>query len=376
MLDQGRISSVQLLLLFIISESASGFIFAPSVTAAAAGPDAWLCGLLASVYGLIVAVICLSLAKRFPSQVFTDYLPQILGKIPGKLLAAAFSLAMLYACLVTVSLSSTYVHVAFFRETPAWVIDILFVTAAVYGAALGIEVIARQGNITLPVFGTISLIMIFLVVKDLNLNNLRPLLENGVLPVLQGSGAIATWRGEIFFLLMLYPYLNRKEEATKTVVIMLVFQGLLSALIIAQTVAIFGDQLTTRIAFPIHNAVRYISAGDILQRIELYLFLTWVAIATVKLAFFLHIASIAAASTLGLKDYRRALIPIAVIAVIGSNILYDHNYLRLKELITQTGPFYSGAIELLLPALVLLVAVIAKKGGDRDGPVQKSLKHG
>lgn len=371
MLDPGRISSVQLIFLFIINDSAIGFLFPLSIATAVAGSDAWLSGLLTSFYGLVVALVCLSLAKRFPSQVFTEYLPQVLGIIPGKLLAAVFSLVMVHACILSISQSSTYIHVVFFKETPTLVLDIFFVIAAAYGAFLGIEVIARQGNIILPFFILIALVVMLLLVKDLDINNLRPFMENGVFQVLKGSGSIAVWRGEIFFLLMLYPYLNQPEEAAKTAVIALIFMGLLAALIFGECLALFGEQLTSQLVFPMHNAARYISAWDILERIDLYPVIFWIAITTVKLALFFHITSIAVSSTLGLKNYRWALIPVGVITVIGSNILYDHNYLRLEAFITQIAPVYGGIIQILLPGLVLLVAVITKKGGDGSGSVQE-----
>lgn len=374
MLDPGRISSVQLIFLFIINESATGFLFPLPIAAAVAGADAWLSGLLTSVYGLLIAVVCLSLAKRFPSQVFTEYLPQVLGKIPGKLLAAVFSLVMLHACIISISQSSTYIHVVFFKETPTFIIDIFFVIAAVYGAYLGIEAIARQGNITLPFFILVAFVVMLLFVKDLDLNNLRPFMENGVFQILKGSGAIAVWRGEIFFLLMLYPYLNQPEEAAKAAVIALIFMGLLAALVFGECLALFGEQLTSQLVFPMHNAARYISAGDILERIDLYLVIFWIAITTVKLALFFHIASIAVSSTLGLKNYRLAVIPVGVIAVIGSNAFYNHNYLRLETFIGQIMPVYGGIIQLLLPGLVLLVAVITKKGGAGHGPNQEQSK--
>ena len=122
MLDPGRISSVQLIFLFIINESATGFLFPLPIAAAVAGADAWLSGLLTSVYGLLIAVVCLSLAKRFPSQVLQNIYRRFKVKF-GKLLAAVFSLVMLHACIISISQSSTYIHVVF-KETPTFIIDI------------------------------------------------------------------------------------------------------------------------------------------------------------------------------------------------------------------------------------------------------------
>jgi len=59
------------------------------------------------------------------------------------------------------------------------------------------------------------LIIILLVAESINLDNFRPFLENGIMPVIESSALFSSFRGEIFLLLMLYPYLNKKEEVYK-----------------------------------------------------------------------------------------------------------------------------------------------------------------
>jgi spore germination protein KB len=50
-----------------------------------------------------------------------------------------------------------------------------------------------------------------------------------------------------------------------------------------------------------------------------------------------------------------------------SELLYSTDYIRLVDLMEKTWPWYSQIVELLIPALVLLVAVIRKKGGAKNG---------
>lgn len=97
MLDKGRISSVQLLLLLIIADAATAFLYGPAASIQLAGRDSWLSvSALASVSGLAVALVSIGLARRFPQQVFTEYLPQILGGIPGKILAGIYAAVFIH----------------------------------------------------------------------------------------------------------------------------------------------------------------------------------------------------------------------------------------------------------------------------------------
>ena len=115
MLDNGRISSVQLLFIFLVFEAATAILYTPARVAALAGPDSWFAVSLGDVcYGLLIALVAVTLGKRFPFQVYAEYLPEILGKMTGKLLAAAYVLGFIYLSSVLLNEGSTFIHMNFY----------------------------------------------------------------------------------------------------------------------------------------------------------------------------------------------------------------------------------------------------------------------
>jgi len=91
MLDKGRISSVQFILLLFMMTSVTSFLFVSSIVAKSAGPDSWLSvSIVGPVFGLAVALVAITLAQRFPFQVITEYLSAAIGPIPGKAVALAY----------------------------------------------------------------------------------------------------------------------------------------------------------------------------------------------------------------------------------------------------------------------------------------------
>mgnify|MGYP000979484987 CR=1 FL=1 len=363
MLDRGRISSVQLLLLLIIVDAATAFLFGPTAAIQLAGRDSWLSvSVIASAFGLAVALVCIALARRFSQQVFTAYLPQILGKIPGKILAAAYAAVFIHYTAVILNQGSTFIHVAFLRDTPPMILDIIAILAVIYAVYLGIEVIARQNEIVWPVW-ILSLVVIFiLAAKEINPHNLKPFLENGIMPVLKGGLLICPFRGEVFILLMLFPYLNQKQEAIKTAGYFLLAQTVVPALIAATIVGVFGDVVPAALAFPAYNLARYISVAQFLERIQVLIVVMWMAGVIIKATVFFHSAAVAAASTLGLKNYQVTVLPIAVAVVAISKVFYG-THLQLTDFLFKIWPYYGFAVELLIPAVILLIAIIRKKGG-------------
>ncbi len=363
MLDKGRISSVQLLFLLLIADLATSFLYVPAITAKAAGPDAWMSLLfVVTLYALLVAVVCVSLAKRFPEQVFTEYLPEIIGKIPGKIVGAFYVAVFIHITSVMVVEGAQFVKTNFLIQTPLLVLELVLAGVAIYGVFQGIEAIARHNEIVFPIFVLSISILIVLVAKDINYNNYLPVLENGFIPVLKGAMTPGTWRGELFIILMLFPYLNQKEEGLQTAAAMALLAGIIVTGVVATAIGVFGDLYTSRLTYSGNTLARYISVADILERMELVIVIIWVASVIVKLAIYYHVGSIAAASTLGLKSYKFTPIPIACATIVVGNYFYG-TYIQVVNFLSKVWPIYGCTIELIIPGLILLIAVLRKKRG-------------
>jgi len=360
-LDKGRISSVQLLLIICMLDGATGIFFLASEVAKIAGPDSWISvSILPSLYGLLVAGVVIALAKRFPYKVFTEYLPDVVGKIPGKLLAAVYTLSFIFVASVILNEGTTFINAAFMPRTPLSVFDVMLAVVAIYGAYLGIECIARENELIFSLFMISILLTLALVTTDINLNNLKPVFENGILPAIKAAPMICPLRGYVFFILMLYPYLNQKQEAAKVALLFLLIYTVYPVWAMLTIVGLLGGQVTGHLVFPYLVLARYISVGNFLDRMEILIAVIWIAGVFMKLAVFYHSAAIAAANTLGLRSYRATLLPIAIITVIISRTLFP-TILKLTTFLSQTYPIYALIGELAIPALILLIALIRKR---------------
>jgi spore germination protein KB len=362
-LDNGRISSVQLLMLLFMVDASTAVIYLPAKITEAAGPDGWFAVSIPTFcYGLLIAGVVLMLAGRFPSQVLTEYLPEVIGRVPGKLLAAIYAAVFINFIFGTLNEGSSFMHTVFMGHTPLMALDIMEAIAAVYGAYLGIEVIARQNQLVWPVWILSLVAVLSLVSGNFNLGNLRPVFENGILPILRGGYFYSPWKGEVAMLLMFFPYLNQKHEAFKTALWALGLLAIAAAVTLAVTLGVFGGPVTAHMTFPYNSLACYIAVGRFIERMNILIVVVWVSGVVVKLALLYHSAGIAVASTLGLKSYRITLAPIAITTVILSKVVFGDAYLKLTGFMFGIWPIYATIIELVIPAIILLVAVIRKKG--------------
>ena len=131
---------------------------------------------------------------------------------------------------------------------------------------------------------------------------------------------------------------------------------------------VFGDTVTAHVIFPFVELARYIELTSFLERMEILVIVFLDFAVIIKLALLFHCTGIVAASTLSMKDYRITLIPIALITIILSRVQFG-TYLKLSNFLFYILPITILILNLAIPALVLLIAVIRKKGGKAGAPV-------
>lgn len=364
MLDNGRISSVQLFLILYALEGSTALLYAPRGVALLAGPDGWFSVFLSNVFhGLAILLLTVALGKRFPAQTFAEYLPEIMGKMLGKLISVAYAIAFIFFTSAVLSEGSWFVQINYYANTPHVVFDTVLAVVAIYGAYLGIETIARHNGALVVIWYISSTSLLLLLASQaLNLGNFKPVFENGLLPVLRAGIYHSAWSGDLFLLLFLYPYLNQKSEAIKTGLLLLGIISTTAAIVHASIVGVFGSLVTAHLPFPFQIAIEYISVGHFIERLESVFMVLWIGTIISKLAIFYHSTGMITANTLGLKSYRMTLIPIAAISIALSEVFFG-TFSRLTDFLLKFMPIVMAVFALAIPATILLIAVIRKKGG-------------
>jgi spore germination protein KB len=199
-----------------------------------------------------------------------------------------------------------------------------------------------------------------MVSKEMELKNLTPVLADGLMPVVKGTYRQLLFFGETIVMAMFLPYLNIPQRARRSTIIAVIITGLLGICVIIGTIAVFGA-ITAHLKFPTLSLARYISIGNFIERAEALIILMWIGGGFVKITIFHYCAVLALAQWLNLKDYRPLAIPIGVILVILSIILWE-NIVEVVELIKKTLPVPFLIIEAGIPAVLLIVAMVRRKG--------------
>jgi spore germination protein KB len=360
MIEKGKISNSQAMMLLINGVLATGLLTFPSLTTAQAKQDAWLSVIIAACVGLVVILITVPLGWRFPGKTIVEYSENILGKFLGKAVGIIFVWFFLYLSAIVVREFGEFIVSVFMEETPliVFVVSILLVAVLpIYG---GLEVIGRINTLMFALVVVSFFTFMFLAVGQMEPSELTPVLAEGLGPVLKGAIPAAGWLSEVVAIGFLLPYINRpalaRRSGSTAMLILLVLHGVA----VAASVMIFGAAQTGRMQFPAFMIARNVSVLGIFERTEAFFMLLWVAGVFAKIAIYYYVTVLGASQLFKLRDYRPLILPIGT--VIGAMAILD--YLNNAEVVSFLGKVwgpYSLPIELGLPAILLIVAIIRCK---------------
>lgn len=366
MLERGKISCFQTFYLLVNLVSATSVIFLPAISAQAAGRDAWMVPLVATLPGIYLALTLSYLGKKFPGQTLVQYLQTILGTWPGKLVGFFYIFFFLHTNAYVIRQFGELMVSLALPRTPLTVFHILLILLCAWAIRGGLEVLARTMEFTYPFILFLFFIVVVLTANQMDFNNLAPVLENGIPPVFQGALAPIGWRGEIILLAMILPFLARPGQAGRCAVLAVVFLGIILAFVTAANTAVLGPTVA-RLTFPTFALIREVSVAGFIERIESVLLAIGVISIFGKIALFYYATVVGAAQLANLKDYRPLIPPVGVLLA-ALSIQVAANSSELVYAASFIWPPYAYFFEYLIPTILL--GVTAVRGYKRNRGMQ------
>lgn len=360
MIEKGKISALQMGILMYHAILATGILFIPASVYDAAKQDIWLSPIWASPVGFLSIFIAYKLNKLYPEDTIIQYSQRILGTFLGKTLGLILLLMLVTSLSVMFWQYGEFVVSEFLPHTPKFVIIgmmILLCASAVHG---GLEVVGRLAGMVFPIFFLLFLVIIVLLLPDIEIKRMLPIMENGMMPSLQGSLVLYTWFAQFGIVYFFLPFLTNREKAMKF--------GMLSVLVVMLTLVltnivviwIFGN-VTENFNAPFMSASRYISIAEFLSHLESLVMAIWIAGTFIKLCAFYYTVVLGTAEWLNLSDYRPLVLPLGlVIGVFSLKAFLNSSEAAEHFEIVSKGFMDTLVYGLAIPMLLLLAAYIRK----------------
>ncbi|MFC7063388.1 GerAB/ArcD/ProY family transporter [Halobacillus seohaensis] len=359
-MEKAKVNGWQLFVLMFLFELGTAIVVSPGM---GAKKDAWLAVLLGLIVGLLLFLVYYALYRLYPDLSLIGYAKKILGKYMGGVIGILYLFYFLYIAVRDLRDFGELLTTSTYTYTPLFVINTIMILTIAFVLWHGIEVLARTGEIffaVLMLIGVVGTTMV-LVSGQIDVNQLRPILEDGWGPVLSTLPVTSTVPfGEMIVFTMLLPYLNRPQIGIRVGWSAMSFSGILLIWVVSMEITILGVYIATRSAFPLLTAIGLIDMAGLFQRLDVAVVLTLMIGGFFKIAIFLYAALISATELFRVSKYTRLIFPFSMIVLLSSMTVADNFVHHLEEGHETLTVYVNPPVQLGIPLLLLAVALIRK----------------
>ncbi|MEW9673043.1 endospore germination permease [Ammoniphilus sp. 3BR4] len=365
MIEKGRISALQMSLLVYANIIATAILIVPGITFGYAKQDMWLSPIFGSLSGFFVVFIAYRLNKLYPTETVIQYSQHILGRIPGKVVGLVYLFYILYGAGSGLRQYGDFVVGTFLNETPIMMVMGCLALASAFTVRAGLEVLARLSDMFVPILFILWLIIVLLLLPELEVKNMFPIMEDGIMPSLRGSVPPFTWNTIFFLIFSLLPFLVNREQGMKWGVFSVLAVMVTLVITNLATLFLFGG-ITGSFTYPVMSASRYISYADFFENLEAVVMAIWIGGSFVKLGLYHYVLVLNTAQWLNLSDYKPLALPFGLLLTL-FGIWVSPNLSEIAHHFRVTSPFENLTIYIIIPAILLLIALLRKRNRQKTG---------
>jgi spore germination protein KB len=325
------------------------------------GSDNWISTFIASIFAMILIYITAIFSKRLPNRDLLSngdgFLGNMLGKILGVILFIFFIGAFGSVMITFVYHLKDY----FLPELPTWVFILIAVIVGSYAIFYGIEVVARMALI--GVFSILLLNSLLLIgsIKKFDINELLPVLQSGIWnSILASRHHLADWAIVIVMASIILPLVKNQERWAKASLTGVGFGTIFIMMWPILETGVLSAEVTGQYIISCMQMARSAQIGLYIHRYEMIMVALFSISILTQIMMTLFCATVSVERIFNLKDYRKAIIPVAILfGLFGNWLVLDHE--RAMSIIENEWVYVALSISTIVPFFLLIKGFIINK---------------
>ncbi|WP_040209456.1 GerAB/ArcD/ProY family transporter [Neobacillus jeddahensis] len=356
-MEKAKINASQLFVLVVMFEMGSAILVG---LGASAKQDAWIAILVGLAGGLVLFLVYYRLYMYYQDIPLTSYAQRITGKWVGRFIGLLYIIYFLYCAARVLRDFGELLTTTIYTGTPLIVINCLMIFTIIYGIHKGFEVIARVGQLFLMIIYFLAIVGFGLVIFSglINLEHLRPILENGWKPVMSTVlGETLTFPfGEMVVFTMILPYINNPKKVKVVCLSAMVLSGINIALTAAINVSALGTDLFVRANFPLLSTISKIKLANFIERLDVLFMLYLMVGGFFKISLFFYAAVAGAADIFKFTNQAQLSFPLGTLVLFASVTIASNYAEHIKEGLSIVPIYLHYPFQVVIPVFLLIIA--------------------
>jgi len=319
--------------------------------------DSWIIPILSVIPSYIFILLINYIMKYEPTLDISEKIVKLFNKWFGKLLIFIMVIMFYFICIVNYLNLNNFVQSQFLSKTPIFIISGIFALASFYILVKGIDVISRTSNILFYIgfiLFAISFIGLFTAVK---FDNLKPFFTSNSGSYIKALNGYYAFNIVPMFLLTIIPKDKiEKSKIKKTLIISYLISSISIFVIVFQTIAIFGYELTSLYEYPEFLVLKHVTLVGLSSRIESILVMQLLFDIFIFNVFIIYFMSQNIKTLTSIKKSGLIYFIVCILVIIGTTYFSKYN-IYLDSLMENWIPIIISIFSIIM---VLLISIKIK----------------
>ena len=321
------------------------------------GQDSWISLLIAAVWAVPVVLIYGRIMRLYPEKDIFEIIETLFGKVGGKLFIVLLCWYAIHLCALVMRDFSEFTQIDLMPETPQLPIIALILLVSAYLAKSGIESLGKWSIVVLLILVFVIILTIIFSLNKMDFSNIQPIFEHDIGTIASGSFSLLTFPfAETVLFLGVAGSIKKTDNPNKIYIIGILMGAAVLLLVMLRNLELLGPAMVKAVYFPSYFAARIINIGDFLSRIEGSISMNFILGGITKTTLCLLVASKGASALFGIKDYKRMVMPIGLLALALCAILYKST-MEMFDFV-NIYQYYALPFQIVIPVIVWIVAEI------------------
>lgn len=320
-----------------------------------AAQDGIISIILGTILGLIPLIIYLKIINTKPELNIFEKIEDKFSKT-GKIINLILTLAIAFFIATNYNNLIDFISSQYLSKTPHIIIALSFLPAIIYILTKGTTVIGRTVFILLIISLSFVFLTIIGLIWQIKIDNILPILENGIKNPLMCSLIYITYNITPLFLLTIIPKneILDKEKLNKRIIITYILANIIILIIYFLTLSILGANLANLYQYPEYDVLKKVSLIGFIERTESTISLRWTFYAftlTVIGILFISKYIIHTFKIKNEKTNKKIIAIISLIIVLWGKFIFQ-NSAKFNKTIFNKLPILISIIMILIPFII------------------------
>lgn len=354
-----RISGGQLIAMMFWAIMGTAVLTLPVLIGIHAPRDAWMAAVIFTLGGIPLSLIVGALSKKMENMNFIHFLEVVFGMVIGKIMAALFLTWLFHATALVIWQTGNFTRKSLLPNTPFLFTILILLLPVIYGAYKGLEAMSRSSHVIFMLTFLPLFVLFLLNIPDFDPENLLPVLDDGIIPVLRSSLAPLAWAGEIVLVLFFVPNITpRNKTGTYAVytILLIGIGGIMNELFYT---AVFGP-LRQHLSNPFLALIKHIPPTAFIERYDVVFSTVNILGNFVKMSVFVYALVQGCSQFFGQKN-NKVLIPPIIGILLFITLRAVRSQTALIHYLDSVFPLHTIPLLYGLPLLTLITARFIKK---------------